>query len=56
MLHLVIALVLSIPAPKSAAPACETYAANASGVAVTVCDGHVVNACDTSGHCTADDK
>lgn len=59
MLSLILAAFLSIPANVAApvqAPSCETYAPNAYGVAVTVCSGHVVNACDGSGHCTADDK
>lgn len=34
-----------------AAPKCETYAPNLSGISVTVCDGEVVSRCDASGNC-----
>jgi hypothetical protein len=54
MLHLVMFLALSAaPAPvKNVAPACETYAPRLDGISVTVCDGHVVRACDAAGTCT----
>ena len=33
------------------ASACETYAPNLDGIAVTVCAGEVVSRCDASGNC-----
>lgn len=43
--------VASVNASPVAAPKCETYAPNLSGISVTVCDGSVTKRCDASGNC-----
>jgi hypothetical protein len=57
----VVALVVTLVLGAQSAPAksphvvCETYAPNAERITITVCNGHVTDACDDSDHCTSDD-